>query len=154
MNKLFTRQLAQAKREMGEVDLDVLATLVGAAYEEAERDRERTDRSLRLMADELEQVHTPRTQELRTADQASISVRIDITDLKRSEESFRALFEDNPIPMLVWVGDGPENARFVSVNPAALAHYGYTREQFAAMTVMDLRPPEDRDIFRKFLSTG
>ncbi len=57
MNKLFQRQLARATREPGKVDLDVLAGLVAAAYDEADRDRRRTDRSIALMASELQQTH-------------------------------------------------------------------------------------------------
>ena len=44
-----------------------------------------------------------RIEERRTADGGSIGVRIDITDLKRREASFRLLFEENPLPM--WVAD-------------------------------------------------
>ena len=47
-----------------------------------------------------------RVEERRTADGGSIGVRIDITDLKRREASFRLLFEENPLPM--WVAEaGP-----------------------------------------------
>ena len=44
-----------------------------------------------------------RIEERRTADGGSIGIRVDITDLKRSEASFRLLFEENPLPM--WVAD-------------------------------------------------
>ncbi len=58
MRKLFQRQLAKATKEPGKVDLELLADLVTAAYEEADRDRKRTDRSISLMADELQRTHT------------------------------------------------------------------------------------------------
>jgi PAS domain-containing protein len=57
MRKLFQRQLAKATKEPGKVDLELLADLVTAAYEEANRDRKRTDRSILLMADELQRTH-------------------------------------------------------------------------------------------------
>ena len=57
MRRLFQRQLAKATTEPGKVDLELLATLVTAAYEEADRDRKRTDRSISLMADELQRAH-------------------------------------------------------------------------------------------------
>jgi diguanylate cyclase (GGDEF)-like protein/PAS domain S-box-containing protein len=60
--------------------------------------------------------------------------------LANSEESFRLLFSANPQPM--WVYDA-ETLRFVEVNDAAVAHYGYTREQFLAMTIADIRPAEE-----------
>jgi diguanylate cyclase (GGDEF)-like protein len=57
MRKLFQRQLAKATKEPGKVDLELLADLVMAAYDEADRDRRRTDRSISLMADELQRAH-------------------------------------------------------------------------------------------------
>jgi diguanylate cyclase (GGDEF)-like protein/PAS domain S-box-containing protein len=57
MRRLFQRQLAKATKEPGKVDLELLAGLVTAAYEEADRDRKRTDRSISLMADELQRTH-------------------------------------------------------------------------------------------------
>ena len=57
MRKLFQRQLAKATNELGKVDLELLGDLVTAAYEEADRDRKRTDRSIALMADELQRAH-------------------------------------------------------------------------------------------------
>jgi PAS domain S-box-containing protein len=85
-----------------------------------------------------------RVEERRTADGGSIGVRIDITELKRREASFRLLFESNPLPMHVY---DAETLRFLAVNDAALAHYGYSRGQYLAMTVLDIRPAEDRDRF-------
>ena len=51
----------------------------------------------------------------------------DVTALKRREASFRLLFDDNPMPM--WVFDA-ETTQFLSVNDAAVQHYGYARETF------------------------
>ena len=82
-----------------------------------------------------------RIKETQTSDGGTIGMRIDITDLKRSEESFRLLLEQNPIPM--WVYDN-ETLRFLSVNEAAVEHYGYSKEVFQTMTVLDLRLPEER----------
>ena len=80
-----------------------------------------------------------------------VATHDDITALKRSEESFRLLFDSNPMPM--WVVDR-ETLRFRAVNDAALLHYGYTREQFLAMSALDLRFPEDRERSRDFLLAG
>ena len=60
--------------------------------------------------------------------------------LKASERRYRTLFESNPHPM--WVYD-VESLKFLTVNDAAVAHYGYSREEFLAMTIMDIRPVED-----------
>jgi PAS domain S-box-containing protein len=37
---------------------------------------------------------------------------------------------------------------FLEVNDAAVAHYGYSRDEFLAMTIADIRPPEDVDRMR------
>ena len=35
------------------------------------------------------------------------------------------------------------SGKYLAVNDAACEHYGYTREEFLAMTIRDIRPPED-----------
>jgi two-component system cell cycle sensor histidine kinase/response regulator CckA len=60
--------------------------------------------------------------------------------LRESEERYRLLFENNPQPM--WVYDD-ETLLFLAVNDAACQHYGYTREEFLAMTIRNIRPAED-----------
>jgi PAS domain S-box-containing protein len=60
--------------------------------------------------------------------------------LKQKGVKFRLLFEDNPLPM--WVFDR-ETLRFLEANHAAVAHYGYSREEFLSMTLANIRPPED-----------
>jgi diguanylate cyclase (GGDEF)-like protein/PAS domain S-box-containing protein len=82
-----------------------------------------------------------RAEEQRTADGGVIGVRIDVTELKHREASFRLLFEHNPVPM--WVLD-EASRRFLAVNDAAIDHYGYSREQFLTMSSLDIRP-EDRE---------
>jgi diguanylate cyclase (GGDEF)-like protein/PAS domain S-box-containing protein len=84
-----------------------------------------------------------RIEERRTADGGSIGIRVDITDLKRREASFRLLFEENPLPM--WVVD-VNTLELLAVNAATCRHYGYSREQMLAMTVRDLRVPEETEI--------
>lgn len=60
--------------------------------------------------------------------------------LRQSEENYRLLFASNPQPM--WVFD-LETLAFLEVNAAAELHYGWSREEFLAMTIKDIRPPED-----------
>jgi PAS domain S-box-containing protein len=60
--------------------------------------------------------------------------------LREKEENFRYLFEKNPNPM--WVFD-QDTLSFLEVNDAALAHYGYSRDEFQRMQIADLRPAED-----------
>ncbi len=66
--------------------------------------------------------------------------RIAEASLARSEERYRELFEHNPAPM--WVFE-IETLRFLAVNGAATELYGYSREEFLARTLRDIRPPED-----------
>jgi diguanylate cyclase (GGDEF)-like protein/PAS domain S-box-containing protein len=56
--------------------------------------------------------------------------------LVASEARFRRLFYENPQPM--WVLDA-ETQRFLAVNDAAVAKYGYSAEEFAALTITALR---------------
>src|SRR3954447_14999506 len=55
-------------------------------------------------------------------------------------EHYRLLFERNPQPM--WVLDR-ETLAFLAVNDAAVGHYGYTRDEFLALSARDIRPPEE-----------
>jgi diguanylate cyclase (GGDEF)-like protein len=57
MNSLFARQLAKATKPGGGLDLDLLGRLVSGAYEQAHHDRQRTDRSIALMIDELDRLN-------------------------------------------------------------------------------------------------
>ena len=61
-------------------------------------------------------------------------------DLRQREESFHLLFESNPHPM--WVFDR-DTLCFLEVNSAAIAHYGYSRDEFLAMRITDIRPADD-----------
>lgn len=62
--------------------------------------------------------------------------------LRKNEERYRYLFENNPYPM--WIYDRKTLA-FLDVNEAAVAKYGYSRQEFLNMTIVDIRPPEDVD---------
>jgi PAS domain S-box-containing protein len=63
-----------------------------------------------------------------------------VAALRSAEERYRSLFDQGPHPM--WVVDG-ETLRFLEVNLKAVSHYGYSREEFLAMTLVDIRPPEE-----------
>jgi PAS domain S-box-containing protein len=61
-------------------------------------------------------------------------------DTRREARRFLQLFESSPLPM--WVYD-LETLAFLEVNDVACAKYGYTRDEFLAMTIRDIRPAED-----------
>ncbi|HTT66690.1 MAG TPA: ATP-binding protein [Gemmatimonadales bacterium] len=60
--------------------------------------------------------------------------------LRDSEERYRLLFDANPTPLYLF---DPVTLRFLAVNEAAIRQYGFTREEFQRMTVVELRPAED-----------
>ncbi|MCM2296086.1 PAS domain S-box protein [Rhodoferax sp.] len=62
------------------------------------------------------------------------------TALQRSEALYKTMFDNNPLPM--WVYE-LQTLAFMAVNDAAVAHYGYNRTEFLAMTLRDIRPAED-----------
>lgn len=51
-----------------------------------------------------------------------------------------ALFLLNP--QIMWVYDR-DTLRFMEVNDAAIAHYGYTRDEFLSLRILDIRPQEE-----------
>src|SRR5215813_5635950 len=60
--------------------------------------------------------------------------------VRESEERYHKLFDLNPQP--TWVYDR-ETLRFLAVNDAAIANYGYSRSEFLSLTIRDIRPSED-----------
>jgi diguanylate cyclase (GGDEF)-like protein/PAS domain S-box-containing protein len=65
-----------------------------------------------------------------------IGLRVDITELKQREASFRLLFDSNPIPMIVCALD---DERILGVNAAAVEHYGYSRAEFEKLTIRSVQ---------------
>ena len=66
--------------------------------------------------------------------------------LEESERRYRTLFDVHPQPM--WVVDANTLA-FLAVNGAAMRLYGYSKEQFLAMSADQIRPEEDVDDLRR-----
>lgn len=73
----------------------------------------------------------------------------DVTDLHHAERalrdretSYRSMFETNPHPMFVY---DPVALTMLAVNAAAVHRYGWTREEFLALRLTDLHPPEEID---------
>ncbi|WP_349437663.1 diguanylate cyclase [Pararhizobium sp. A13] len=83
-----------------------------------------------------------RHDDRRTPDGGAIGMRIDITDLKRREESFRLLFDANPMPMMVC---DAATLDIVAVNHAAVALYGFGGEEMLEKRVTDFHAPHESD---------
>ncbi len=113
----------------GEEDLDVLALAVASRQ------------GLNDYIGHLNRPAIPLATAIRQALDRAAQARETATGaLRESEKRYRLLFEGNPQPM--WVAD-LENYNFLAVNDAAIRHYGYSREEFLAMKITDIRPPED-----------
>jgi two-component system, cell cycle sensor histidine kinase and response regulator CckA len=67
-----------------------------------------------------------------------------------SEEQYRILFDSNPHPM--WVFDA-QTLAFLAVNDAAVGLYGYSRDEFLAMTIKEIRPLDEAPALVEYLET-
>jgi PAS domain S-box-containing protein len=65
-----------------------------------------------------------------------------IAALNAGEQRYRYLFDANPQPM--WIYDY-ETLEFIAVNDATVNMYGYTREEFLSLSILDIRPQDDVD---------
>jgi PAS domain S-box-containing protein len=61
-------------------------------------------------------------------------------DLKESQTKFGFLFSDTPLPLFLY---DSETLRYLEVNHAAVALYGYSREEFLQMKITDIRSAEE-----------
>ena len=61
-------------------------------------------------------------------------------ELKQTESKFRFLFADTPLPVFLY---DIQTLQYLEVNDAAVARYGYRRDEFLQMKVTDIRPEED-----------
>ncbi|HKZ09738.1 MAG TPA: PAS domain S-box protein [Rhodanobacteraceae bacterium] len=68
-----------------------------------------------------------------------------------SSEYYEMLFVANPLPM--WVFE-IASGRFLAVNAQACKQYGYSEEEFLAMTIDDIRPPDENARLAKVRSTS
>ena len=61
-------------------------------------------------------------------------------DVQETDRRARVVFDAHPQPM--WIFD-VDTLAILAVNEAAVHHYGWTREEFGDMTIMDLLAPDD-----------
>jgi PAS domain S-box-containing protein len=71
--------------------------------------------------------------------------------LEQNEKRYRKMFEANPQPM--WVCD-LESQRFLAVNDAAVAHYGFSRDEFLSMAQDGIHPPVQLTALHQDFSRG
>jgi len=64
------------------------------------------------------------------------------SELDNLKNTYHNIFENSPIPM--WINDST-TFKFLDVNALAIKEYGYTKEEFISMTLLDIRPNEETD---------
>jgi diguanylate cyclase (GGDEF)-like protein/PAS domain S-box-containing protein len=121
VRKLIERQLAKARKTSGEVDLEAFSSLVVAAYEQADRDRRRTDRSISLMAEELDQLN--RGLE-RLVEERTFALHAREAELQAQNLRFDAALNNMSQALLMF----DSSARLVICNQRYLEMYGLSPE--------------------------
>src|SRR5580700_886791 len=121
VNSLFARQLAKATKPCGSVDLDLLGQLVSGAYEQALHDRRRTDRSIALMIEELDQLN--RGLE-RLVEDRTMALRQREEELRAQNLRFDAALNNMSQALLMF----DSAARLVITNHRYLEMYGLSSE--------------------------
>jgi len=81
----------------------------------------------------------------------SIERRKSIVSLRESEKRYSELFDLSPLPM--WVVN-LDTLHFLDVNLATIKHYGFTREEFLSMTLIDIRPEEEIPALERGIAEG
>jgi diguanylate cyclase (GGDEF)-like protein/PAS domain S-box-containing protein len=90
-------------------------------------------------------------EERATRDGGIIGLRVDITELKEREASFRLLFEANPVPMYVVAQNGKT---ILSANAATRDHYGYPGNELIGRPVHCLHLQDDHGRLEELYSAA
>ncbi len=122
MHRLFAKLRTKATAPSGEVNIDALGLAVSLAFEETDRDRRRTERSITLMVDELEQLNrnledvvARRTAELHERER----------ELRDQNLRFDAAINNMSQGLIMFDAQG----NLVICNQRYLDMYGLTRDQ-------------------------
>jgi two-component system, cell cycle sensor histidine kinase and response regulator CckA len=126
-----TDQLLLLKKPFDNIEVQQLALALAEKW--------RLTREAQSYFEQLEDLVRARTQEL----EDSISL------IRASEHQYRLLFESNPTPIFSF---DQSTLAFVTVNEAAVLHYGYSKEEFLRMSLRDVALPEDLPIFLEKLA--
>jgi len=129
MHKLLSRQLAKSQRASSEIDLRALLQLVSDAYEQADSDRRRTDRSISLMIKELEQLNR-RLDQLVQERTSALGERE--AELRAQNLRFDAALQNMAHGLCMFDKD----ERLIVCNERYLEMYGHTRERIKPGTTL------------------
>lgn len=72
-----------------------------------------------------------------------------VSKLADWEQRYESLFQNSPLPK--WIYD-VKTLQFLNVNDAAVRAYGFSREEFLQMSILDIRPKEDVEMVKKRIS--
>ncbi len=121
MHKLFAKQLTKAQGGGGNVDIELLGALVASAYEQADRDRRRTDRSISLMIEELDKLNRNLEQQV---EERTAALREREAELQAQNFRFDAALSNMSQALLLF----DASARLVISNQRYLDMYGLPAE--------------------------
>jgi diguanylate cyclase (GGDEF)-like protein/PAS domain S-box-containing protein len=122
VHKLLARQLAKAEKSSGEVDVQTLLELVCEAYEQSDNDRRRTDRSISLMVNELDQLNRELDQ---LVQERTAALREREAELQAQNLRFDAALENMAHGLCMFDRD----ERLIVCNERYADMYGLTRDQ-------------------------
>jgi len=140
VHRLFARQRLQATGPDGTVDLDALARIITDAYEQTDRDHRRTERSIALMIDELDQLN--RTLELQVAER-TVALGKRETELREQNLRFDAALNNMSQALLMFDG----MSRLVIHNKRYCEMYGLAPDDVGPGVVL-------QELLRKRLAVG
>ncbi len=81
-------------------------------------------------------------QDITVHKQVEIELKLAKERTEESEKIYRLIYEFNPMPMSIF---DIETLNFLSVNNAFIDKYGYSREEFLNMTILDIRPETEKE---------
>ncbi len=137
-------------RQKGQLSVDILVR-VGGRQISVSADKQQMFELLIATLEETGRINDELQEAQRLLRQHAQLLEAKVEDrtreLRESQEQYRLLFDRNPQPM--WVYDD-DTLAFLAVNDAAVRHYGYSLDEFLAMTVRDIRPPDEVPILEEF----
>ncbi len=149
----FEHRLADGRRRdvevfSGPVVVDGREILISIVHDVTER--RRTARALHDTARRLEASLAEGEAARREAGRALEGQQGALSRLAESARRYRLLFESNPHPM--WIYD-VETRAFLAVNDTAVRRYGYSREEFLAMTLDEIRTTDETVRLKRHLAS-
>ena len=85
-------------------------------------------------------IRTVEFRDITESKQAEMKLVIAKEKAEESEEKYKLLYDSNQMPISIFETD---SLNFLSVNNAMSKKYGYTKEEFLTMTILDIRPDSE-----------